>query len=136
MDSFVFLLTPFTGYSLWKLKMTTSLKREYLYEFSIGIGKYSYENENDWLNDGDGTFGAIDLALSPSLRYLTIFFEYPKDLWTKLDRTFGKNNEYHNRNLETTPSSTRFLDPKVSAFTLSGEFVQDEEEAKYSTQTI
>ena len=60
--------------------MITSLKREYLYEVSIGLGKDSYENENDWLNDSDGPFGAIGLALSPSLRYLTKFVEYPKDL--------------------------------------------------------
>ena len=40
---------------------------------STGIGKESYENENDWLNDDDKAFGAICLALSPSLRYLIGF---------------------------------------------------------------
>ena len=38
---------------------------------SIGIGRESYENENDWLNDGDRAFGAICLALDDSLYYLT-----------------------------------------------------------------
>ena len=47
---------------------------------SIGLGKESYENKNDWINDGDGAFGAICLALSPSLRYLIKSVEYPKDL--------------------------------------------------------
>ena len=32
--------------------MISSLKRQCLYEVSIGIGKESYEDENDWLNDG------------------------------------------------------------------------------------
>ena len=50
--------------------MIAYLKRQALYEVSIGLGKESYENDNDWLNDGDRSFGAICLALSPSLRYL------------------------------------------------------------------
>ena len=89
--------------------MIASLKRRGLYEVSIGLGKESYENENDWLNDGDRSFGAICLALSPSLRYLISSTEYPKDLWTKLDRNFGKHNEDHNSNLEITSSTTRVL---------------------------
>ena len=64
MDSSVPLLTPFTRYLEWKLKMIASLKRLGLYEVSIGLGKESYENENDWINDGDRAFGAIGLALS------------------------------------------------------------------------
>ena len=99
------------------------MKREDLYEVSIEICKQSYENENDWLNDNDGAFGAIGLVLSPSLRYLTKFVEYPKDLWTKLHRTFGKHNEDHNSTLERTPSTTRVLDPIVSASTLSVDFI-------------
>ena len=80
MDSSVPLLTPFTSYSEWKLKMIASLKRQDLYEVSIGLGKESYGNENDWLNDDDGAFGAICLALSPNLRYLVKSAEYPKDI--------------------------------------------------------
>ena len=91
MESSIPLLTPFTSYSEWKLKTIASLKRKGLYEVSIGLGKDSYENENDWLNDGDRAFGTICLALSLSLRYLIGSTEYPKDLWKKLDRTFGKN---------------------------------------------
>ena len=83
------LLTQFTSYSEWKLKMIASLKRQGLYEVSIGLGKESYENENDWLNDGDRAYGAIALALSPSLYYLIGSAEYLKEVWTKLDRTFG-----------------------------------------------
>ena len=109
--------------------MIASLKRRGLYEVSIGLGKESYENQNDWKNDGDRYFGAICLALSPSLRYLIGFAEYPKDLSTKLDRTFGENNEDHNKNLEITPSNTRVIYSKVSASSLSDEVVQDEEEA-------
>ena len=53
--------------------MISSLKREDLYGVSIGLGKKYYENENDQLNYDDGAFGAIGLALSPSLRYLNKF---------------------------------------------------------------
>ena len=47
------LLTPSTRYLEWKLKMIASLKRQGLYEVYIGLGKESYEYDNDWLNDGD-----------------------------------------------------------------------------------
>ena len=58
MDSSVPLLTPFTSYSKWKLKMIAYMKRQDLYKVSIGLGKESYENENDLLNDVDSAFGA------------------------------------------------------------------------------
>ena len=73
---------------------------------------------------------------SPILRYLVKSVEYPKDLWTKLDRTFGKHNEENNSNLEIMPNTTRVIYSKFSASTLSNEVVQDEEEAKSSTQSI
>ena len=84
MDSLVPLVTPFTSYSEWKLKMIASLKRKGLYEVSIGLGKESYEDENDWLNDGDLYFGTICLALSPSLRYLIIYVAIPKGSMEKI----------------------------------------------------
>ena len=64
------LLTPFTRYSEWKLKMILSLKIQGIYEVSIGIGKESYKDENDWLNDGDRAFGRTGLAISANLCYL------------------------------------------------------------------
>ena len=94
------LLTPFTRYSEWKLKMISYIKKQGLYDVSIGLGKESYKYENEWLNDGDIDFGTIVMSFweSPSLRYLIVSVEYPKDLWTELDRTFGKHNEDHNSN--------------------------------------
>ena len=82
MDSrvLVTLLTPFTIYSEWKLKMVSSLKRQVIYEVSIRIGKYSYEDENEWLNDGDRAFGRICLDFSPRMHYLIDSVEYPKDI--------------------------------------------------------
>ena len=107
------LLTPFTRYSKWKSKMIASLKRQGLYEVSIGLGKYSFEDENDWLNDGDRAFGRIGLTISPNLRYLIDSAKYPKNFWTELDRTFGKHNEDYYSNLERTPSTRRVLYSKV-----------------------
>ena len=133
MDSSVPLLTPFTSYSEWKMKMIASLKRQGLYGVSMGLGEDYFESENDWLNECDAYFGTIALALSPSLRYLTKSIEYPKELWTRLDRTFGKIDEDHNRNLESTSSTIRVPDPKFSTSTLYDEVVQDEEEAKSSS---
>ena len=124
----IHLLTPSTRYLEWKMKMISSLKGQYIYEVSIGLGKYSYEDDNDQINDGDRAFVTICLALSPSLRYLVKSVEYPKDVQKKMDRNFGKHNEDHNRNLESTHNNTtRFIYSKVSASTLSNEVVQDEE---------
>ena len=55
---------------------------------------------------------------------------------TKLDRTFGKHNEDHYRNLESTLSTKRVIYSKFSTSTLFDEVVQDEEEAESSTQSI
>ena len=60
--------------------MIAYLKRRGLYEVSIGLGRESYEKENDWLNHGDRDLGTICLALSPSLRYLIASIEYQKYL--------------------------------------------------------
>ena len=70
------LLTPSTRYLEWKLKMISSLK------VSIGIGKESYEDENEWINEDDRYFGTMCVSFSPSLHYLIDSVEYPKDLWT------------------------------------------------------
>ena len=112
------------------------MDRNIVVDVSIGLGKESYEDENDWLNDSDRAFGTICLALSPSLRYLIAYAEYPKDLWTKLDRTFGKNNEDHYSTLESKPNTTRVIYSKLSSSILSDEVFKDEEEAKSSTQSI
>ena len=119
-------LTPSIRYSEWNLKMIASLKRQGLYEVSMGLGKESYEYENDLLNYGDRYYGTICMAFwrSPSLRYLNDFAESPKNIWTKLDRTFGKHNEDYYINLESTFRTTRVLYSKFLAFTLSNEVVQ------------
>ena len=78
----------------------------------------------------------MKLALSPSLRYLSRSIKDPQELWTRLDRTFGMIDEDHNSTLESTSNTISILDPKISASTLSDEVVQDEEEAKASTQSI
>ena len=117
--------------------MIASLKRRGLYEVSIGIGRETYENENDWLNDGDRSFGTMCLALDDSLYYLIpSSAEYPKIFWPILDRTFGKHNEDHNSTLEIKSNTKIFLHSKLSASTLSDEVVQDEDEAESSTHSI
>ena len=62
--------------------MISSLKIQGLYEVSIGLGKESYEDDNDWLNDDDRAFGRIFLVFSQSMSYLIDSLEYPKDICT------------------------------------------------------
>ena len=76
------------------------------------------------------------MALDDSLYFVIDFPGYPKELWTQLDKNFGKHNEDHNSNLEITASTTRVLHSKFSATTLSNEVVQDEDEVESSTHSI
>ena len=118
------LLIPFTIYSKWKLKMIASLKRQGLYEVSIGLGKES----NDWINDGDRYFGRICTTFSPSLCYLIDSVEYPKDLWTTLDSFLGKDNEDPSSYVESSFISLMIsLSQYVSSSIVSNEFDHDEE---------
>ena len=97
----------------------------------------SYEYDKYQLNDGDRDYGAICGTFSQSLLiYLIEFEKYPKDLWIELDRIFGKHNEDCYRNMGSKFRTTRVIYSKVSASTLSDEIVQDEEEAKSSSQSI
>ena len=94
------LFFPSTSYSEWKLKMISYLKRESLYEISIGAGEKSYEELSDWMNDCDRAFGSICLVISPNIRYLVDYAKHPKDLWTTLDRVLGKHNEDSSSNMD------------------------------------
>ena len=60
--------------------MIASLKRQDLYEVSIGLGKESYEYDNEWINESDRYFYRICLSFSPSLLYLINYDEHPKNL--------------------------------------------------------
>ena len=115
--------------------MISSLMKQGLCWVSIGLGKECF-SEIDLLNKSDGAFGTIAMGLSRSLRYLIRSIEDPKELQTRLDKTFGMIYEDHNSTLESTSSTISILDPKISASTLSNKVVQDEEEVKTSTQSI
>ena len=116
--------------------MIASLKRQDLYEVSIGLGEESFERKDDWLNKCDAAYGNMYMAISPNMLYLKRSVRNPKDLQKLLDRTFGMIDEDHNITLERIYITISILDPKFSASTLSDEFVQDKEEAEASTQSI
>ena len=98
--------------------MIASLKRQYIYEVSIGIDEESFEREDDWLNECDASYGTMCMALSPSMRYIKLSIKNPKDLWKILDRTFGMIDEDHNSTLKSTSNTISILDPKILASTL------------------
>jgi hypothetical protein len=127
------ILTPF-NYDEWKPKMIAFLKRQCLFDMCIGNTRDfdSDEEENDWLNDCDRAFGAICLAMSPCMRYLSKTAENPSDLWVQLDREFGKQEEEdHASLLENKPSEISLC--VLSDHVLASTIVQDEEETVDST---
>ena len=107
--------------------MEYDLKRQDLYEVSIGLGEEFFEKKDDWLNECDAAYGTMCMAISPSMRYLKMSVKNPKDLWKILDITFGMIDEDHNITLESIFRTISILNPKFSASTLSDEVVQDEE---------
>ena len=77
----------------------------------------------------------MGMVMSPYMCYLMEFVEYPFELWRNLDRDFGVHKEEDDSWSESITFSC-VLPSKVSASILSDEVVQDEEEAKSSTQSI
>ena len=128
MNSSVPLLTRSSDYFEWKVKMIGFLHRRKLFWVSDGLGRNSFESENDWLNAKDKAFEIMELALSPSMRYHSRSIKDIEELWKRLDTTFGST--------WSTPSTISILDLKFLASTLSDEVVQDEDEAEASTQSI
>ena len=80
LDSSVPLLTLLTNYSELKMKMIASLKRQDLYEVSIGLGEELFEIKDVWLNKCDAAYGNIYITISPSMFYLKRSVRNPKDL--------------------------------------------------------
>ena len=90
MDSKVPLLSPF-NYTDWKPKMNTYLKRQCLFDVSIGALREPkfYEEKIDQLNNCDRAYGIMCLAMSPNLHHLIDSAEYPFELWKNLEKYFG-----------------------------------------------
>ena len=79
MDSSVPLLTRSSDYFEWKEKMIICLRRQKLFSVSDGYGRNSFESENYWLNAKDAAFEIMELALSPSMRYLNRSIKDPQE---------------------------------------------------------
>ena len=58
-------LSPF-NYAKWKLKMVAYLESHDIIDVSFGAGKESYEDENDWLDDGERAYARMCIAMTPS----------------------------------------------------------------------
>ena len=89
------LLSPF-NYSEWKLKMCAYLKRQCIYDVSIGVVREpeSYQEKDAWLNGNDRAYGTMCLAIPPTMCYLLDSVDYPIELWRNLDEALGMQQEY------------------------------------------
>ena len=76
------LISPF-NYAEWKLKMVAYIQRNDILDVSFGVGKESYEKEEDCLNDCDKAYGIMGMVMSHDMRYLMQSVEYPFELWRK-----------------------------------------------------
>ena len=131
MDSQAFpLLSPFNYYQ-WKSNMCAYLKRQCLYDVSIGAMREpeSCQEKCDWLNDNDTAYGTMCLAIPPTMRYRFYFVDYPFELWRNLDEALWIQEE-HVSYMESKQMGTSLcvLPPNILASCISQEVVWNEEE--------
>ena len=81
MDSKLPLLSPFK-YDDWNPNMSTYLKRQCLFEVSIGAlsEPESYGENIDWINNCDRYYGIMCLVMSINIHHLIGSSKYPFDL--------------------------------------------------------
>ena len=83
-------LTPF-NYHEWKLKMIAYLKSHELFDVSIGVVEMpkSDDAKSIWFNNRDRAYEAMCLAIPHRIHYLIDVVEFPSEIWSRLDKSFG-----------------------------------------------
>ena len=90
MDSKSPLLYPF-NYDDWKPNMSAYLKRQCLFDVSIGaLSEHeSYEEKIQWISNCDRAYGIMCLGMYPNINHLIDYVKSPFELWNNLDKAFG-----------------------------------------------
>jgi len=114
MDSKFPLLSPF-NYADWKPKMSAYLKRQCLFDVSIGAlsEPESYEEKIDLVNNCDIAYGIMCLGMSPNIYHLIDSAEFPFELWKILDKAFGLQEI----------EDEAWSEPSISSCSLSQDFL-------------
>ena len=75
--------------------MIAYIKSHEIYDVSIGavIMLESDDEKSIWFNNCDRTFGAMCLAIPPRMCYLFDAVEFPSEIWSRLDKSFGQQTE-------------------------------------------
>ena len=103
-----------------------------IYEIYIGASEESYEELSDFMNYYDRYLGSMHLVISPRMCYLIDSVEYPKDLWTKLDRGLGKKNEDPSSYVESASSSSMISLSQYFSASIVFDEVDHEEEFSHT----
>ena len=69
--------------------MVAYLESHDLLHVSFGASKEYYGEKNDWLDDYERAYENMCMVMTPNMRYLMEFVEYPFELWRNLDKAFG-----------------------------------------------
>ena len=113
------LLSPF-NYADWKPKMSAYLKRQCLFDVSIGAlsEPESYEEKINWINNFDRAYGIMCLGMSPNIYYLIDSAEFPFEIWKILDKAFGlqeiEDEAWSEPNISSCSLSKDLLDSTFS----------------------
>ena len=84
------LLSPF-NYNDWNPKMSAYMKRQCLFDVSIGVlsEPKPYEENISCLNNCDRAYGIMCLGISLNIHHLIDYVDYPFELSINLDKYFG-----------------------------------------------
>ena len=126
------------NYVEWKVKMVSYLESHDLFGVSIGVLEMLESDDESSIsfNDCDRAYGAMCLSIPPRMCYHIDTVEFPSEIWSKLDITFGHHNEYISTNNWESASKIYLQDPPSSITSHEHEVVQDEEMTESSTHSV
>ena len=123
------------NYNVWKLKMIAFLKSHELFDVSIGVVAMPESNHEKsiWFNNCNRAYGAMCLAIPPRMRYRIDVVEFPSEIWSRLDKSFGQQTEEISAKHWESASGISFQVIPTSIISQEYEFLPDEEMTKSST---
>ena len=105
---------------------------------SIGdvVTPESNDEKSIWFNNYDRAYGAMCIAIPPSMCYYIDVVEFPIEIWSRLDKAFGQQIEEISATHWESAYGISFEVLPSSIISQENEFMQDEEMTKYSTNSI
>ena len=126
------------NYHEWKLRMITYLKSHEMFDVSTRfVTMIEFDDEKYiWFNNYDRAYGGMCQAIPPKIHYLFDAIEFPSEIWSRLEKSFGQQTEEMSTKHWERTSDISFQVLLASIISQEDEVLQDEEMTKSSTNSI